>query len=101
MIIFVGSGLLIGGMLGLRLSVLALIPAAFLAVVVAAFSWAMQGAAIEWSLYHLVALLVCLQLGYLAGAGLWFFGRTAFVAGQQKSTAFGHRPSVRFWTHRR
>jgi|SRR5580692_4861785 hypothetical protein len=70
MIVFIGSGLLIGGLLGTRLTILALIPAAVLAVGIAAFSGITQVSAAGWNLSHLIVLLVFLQIGYLGGAGL-------------------------------
>jgi hypothetical protein len=73
MIFFVGSGLLIGGLIGARFTVLALIPAAVLTVGAAAFAGALQASADGRSPYHLIALLVFLQIGYLCGAGLSLF----------------------------
>jgi len=70
MMLFIGSGLLLGGLLGSRFTVLALLPAAGLSVGAAALAWAAHTGAPGWSFLDLVALLVSLQLGYVCGAGL-------------------------------
>jgi hypothetical protein len=66
------SGTLIGAILGIRFTVLALIPAIGCASVIAGASWLAGGLAfgslvMEWAL-----LVTCLQLGYLSGAALRF-----------------------------
>lgn len=58
MIAFIGSGLVIGGLLGVRFTVLAIIPAAALAVDAAALAWAGQAGAPDWGWLDLVAPLV-------------------------------------------
>jgi hypothetical protein len=101
MLVFIGSGLFIGGLIGARRSVLALIPAAILAVTIAVFASLVQASVSAWSLYHLLALLVFLQLGYLAGAFLRLFAVPARVAAQQGSAGPGRPLAPRFWTRRR
>jgi hypothetical protein len=70
MIVFIGMGLFIGGLLGARYTVLALIPASALALSIPALVWAGHAPPQNWNLFHLGALLLFLQVGYLCGAGL-------------------------------
>jgi hypothetical protein len=73
MIDFIATGLLVGGLLGARFTVGALIPAAALILGVAALAWAGPGGAAHWSVIHVLALVVFLQIGYVCGAGLRLF----------------------------
>jgi hypothetical protein len=91
MIIFIGSGLFIGGLIGARLTVLALIPATFLAIGVAAFSWAVQAATGGWELHHLIAVVTFFQFGYLAGASVRLFVAPHRVARRGGPTVSGSR----------
>ena len=84
MIIFIGSGLVIGGLLGARFAVLALIPAAGCALTAAALGWAWQARAPDWSLLHLIVLLVFLEVGYLCGGGLRLFVASSRVPSESK-----------------
>jgi hypothetical protein len=69
MIEFIGSGLFIGGLLGARFSVLALIPASALAITAAALAWSGDFAGANWTALDVLGLLAFLQIGYLCGAG--------------------------------
>ena len=73
MIDFIATGLLVGGLLGARFTVGALIPAATLILGVAALAWAGPAGAAHWSVFHVLALVVFLQIGYVCGAGLRLF----------------------------
>ena len=73
MIDFIATGLLVGGLLGARFTVGALIPASALIVGVAALAWAGPAGAAHWSVFHVLALVVFLQIGYVCGAGLRLF----------------------------
>jgi hypothetical protein len=70
MIVFIGMGLLIGGLLGARFTVVALLPAAGLSLGIAGVAWLGPLRAPGWSPVDLLALLTFLQVGYLCGAGL-------------------------------
>ena len=85
MTVFVLSGLFIGGLIGARLTVLALLPAAACALGIAAAVSMLRAGAHDWSAFHLTALLVFLQIGYLCGAGLrMFVGPQRFVSGRKR-----------------
>jgi hypothetical protein len=71
MLFFVG-GLLIGGLLGARFTVLALVPGLIVALGLAAIAGGSGGGAVGWSV-HLVVLVVFLQVGYVCGAALRLF----------------------------
>lgn len=80
MTVFVLSGLFIGSLLGARLTVLALLPAAACALGIAAAVSMLREGAHDWTALQLAALLVFLQIGYLCGAGLrMFIGPQRFV----------------------
>jgi hypothetical protein len=70
---FILSGLFIGALIGTRLTVLALLPAAASALGIAAAASMLRGGAHDWTALHLTALLLFLQIGYLCGAGLRMF----------------------------
>jgi hypothetical protein len=77
MTVFVLSGLFIGSLIGARLTVFALLPAAACALGIAAAVSILRTGAHDWTALQLVALLVFLQMGYLVAAGL-----RMFVSGQ-------------------
>lgn len=97
MVVFIGSGLLIGSLLGTRLTVLAVIPAALLALCIAAFTWAAGAPGIDWNLYHVIALLVFLQIGYVGGAGLSFLTAARRVAKPRGLAGAGDVLTSRSW----
>ena len=70
MTVFILSGLLMGGLIGTRMTVLALLPAAACAVGMAALVSFLRAGAHDWTALDITALLLFLQIGYLAGAGL-------------------------------
>jgi hypothetical protein len=69
MIVFIAAGLLAGGVLGARFTVLALVLATPCA---AALAWLGHVGA-QWSALQALVLVVFLQIGYLCGAGLRLF----------------------------
>jgi hypothetical protein len=73
MAIFILSGLLIGGLIGTRLTVLALLPAAACTLGIAATVSMFAAGAHNWTMSDVTALLVFLQVGYLFGAGVRMF----------------------------
>jgi predicted exporter len=74
MTVFILSGLFIGGLIGARRTVLALLPAAACALGMAATVSILHPGAHDWTALHVTALLLFLQVGYLCGAGLRMFG---------------------------
>lgn len=76
MAVFILSGLFIGGLIGgARLTVLALVPAAACTVGMAATVSILGTEAHDWTALDVTALLLFLQIGYLAAAGLRMFVR--------------------------
>jgi hypothetical protein len=73
MTVFILSGLFIGGLVGARRTVLALLPAAACTVGMAATVSILRPGAHDWTALHVTALLLFLQVGYLCGAGLRMF----------------------------
>jgi len=73
MAVFILSGLFIGGLIGTRLTVLALLPAAACTVGIAATVSMFAPGARDWTVSDVTALLVFLQVGYLFGAGVRIF----------------------------
>src|SRR5215471_8521158 len=73
MVAFIGSGLFIGGLLGARFSVLALIPASVLAIAAAALAWSADYEGASWTALDVLGLIAFLQIGYLCGAALRLF----------------------------
>jgi hypothetical protein len=73
MAIFILLGLLIGGLIGTRLTVLALLPAAACTVGIAATVSMFAPGAYDWTVSEVTVLLVFLQVGYLFGAGVRMF----------------------------
>ena len=66
------AGTLIGAMLGIRCSVLALIPAMTGALIIAGAGAAAGAGAFGPTIVELALFLTCLQVGYLCGAALRF-----------------------------
>jgi hypothetical protein len=77
MIVFIGAGLLLGGLLGARFTAMALVPAAVLSLSAAALAcalvWVGHGGLPEWGLLHVLVLVVFLQVGYACSGGLRLF----------------------------
>ena len=85
MIVFVLSGLFIGGLIGARLTVFALLPAAACALGIAAAVSMLRAGAHDWTAFQLAAVLVFLQIGYLCGAGLrMLVGPQPFVSERKR-----------------
>ena len=84
MTVFILSGLFIGGLIGTRLTVLALLPAAVCTIVVAATVSILRVGAHDWTALEVTALLVLLQIGYLCGAALRMFVRSSRLLGERK-----------------
>jgi hypothetical protein len=84
MAVFILSGLIIGGLVGTRLTVLALLPAAACAVVIAAMVSLLRLGVHDWTVLEVTALLAFLQIGYLAGAALRMFVRPSRLLGERK-----------------
>jgi hypothetical protein len=73
MIVFIGAGLLVGGLLGARFTVMALVPAVVLSLSAVALAWVGHGGAPDWGMLHVLVLVLFLQVGYACGAGLRLF----------------------------
>jgi hypothetical protein len=84
MTVFVLSGLFIGGLIGARLTVLALLPAAACALGIAAAVSMLRVGAQDWTALDVTALLLFLQIGYLSGAGLRMFVRPPRIVSERK-----------------
>jgi hypothetical protein len=84
MTIFILSGLLMGGLIGARLTVLALLPAAACTVGIAAAVAILRPGAHDWTALDVTGLLLFLQIGYLGGAGLRVFVRPPGVVSERK-----------------
>ena len=69
---FAATGMLIGAIVGFRFTMLALVPATICSLVIAWASGAMRDG-VFGSTMELAVLVICLQIGYLAGATLRFF----------------------------
>jgi hypothetical protein len=81
---FILSGMLIGGLIGARLTVLALLPAAACTVAVAAMVPILRVGGLGWTALDLMALLGFLQIGYLCGAGVRIFVRPPRMISEQE-----------------
>jgi hypothetical protein len=79
MTIFILSGLLLGGLIGARLTVLALLPAAACTLGMAALVSLLGPGAHDWTVLDVTALLLFLQIGYLGGAGLRVYVRPRMI----------------------
>jgi hypothetical protein len=84
MTVFVLSGLFIGSLIGARLTVLALLPAAACTLGIAAAVSVLRAGAHDWTALELTALLLFLQIGYLCGAGLRMFVRPPRIVSERK-----------------
>jgi hypothetical protein len=84
MTVFVLSGLFIGGLIGTRLTVLALLPAAACALGIAAAVSVLRAGVHDWTALQLTALLLFLQIGYLCGAGLRMFVHPPRIVSERK-----------------
>ena len=73
MTVFILSGLFIGGLIGARRTVLALLPAVVCTIGIAEAVSILRPGAHDWTAHHVTALLLFLQVGYLCGAGLRMF----------------------------
>jgi len=81
--VFILSGLSMGGLIGARLTVLALLPAAACTVRIAAVSMLRPGSH-DWTALDVTALLLFLQIGYLCGAGLSVYVRPRMVSERKR-----------------
>ena len=84
MTVFILSGLFMGALIGTRLTVLALLPAAACAVGMAALVSILHAGAHDWTALDMTALLLFLQIGYLGGAGLRLFVRPRIVSERKR-----------------
>jgi hypothetical protein len=84
MTVFILSGLLMGGLIGARLTVLALLPAAACAVGMAAAASMLGAGAHQWTALDVTALLLFLQIGYLGGAGLRVYVNPRMVGDRKR-----------------
>ena len=82
MTVFILSGLM-GGLIGARLTVLALLPAAACTVGIAAVPMLCPGSH-DWTALDVTALLLFLQIGYLCGAGLRVYVRPRMVSERKR-----------------
>jgi len=73
MIVFIATGLLVGGLLGARFTVGALIPAAAMIMGVAALAGGGRAGAPQWGILHVLGVVVFLQIGYVCGAAFRLF----------------------------
>jgi hypothetical protein len=84
MTVFILSGLLMGGLIGTRLTVFALLPAAACAVGMAAAISMLGAGAHDWTALDVTALLIFLQIGYLGGASLRVYVRPRMVSERKR-----------------
>jgi len=84
MAVFILSGLVMGGLIGGRLTVLALLPAAACIIGIAATVSFLSTGVHDWNALHVTALLVFLQVGYLCGAGLRMFIYPSRMVGERE-----------------
>jgi hypothetical protein len=84
MVVFILSGLFMGGLIGTRLTVLALLPAAACALGIAAAVSVLHIGTHNWTALDVTVLLVFLQIGYLCGAGLRMFVRPPRLVGERQ-----------------
>jgi hypothetical protein len=84
MAVFILSGLLMGGLIGTRLTVFALLPAAACAVGIAALVSFVRAGAHDWTALDITALLLFLQIGYLGGAGLRVYVRPRMASERKR-----------------
>ena len=84
MTVFIFSGLFIGGLIGTRLTVFALLPAAACTVAVAVMVSVTKIGVHHWTAIDVAALLAFLQIGYLGGAALAMFVRPPRIVNERK-----------------
>ena len=84
MTIFILAGLFIGGLIGARLTVLALLPAAACTVGMAAAVSMLHTGAHDWTALDVTALLLFLQIGYLGGASIRVFVRLRMISERKR-----------------
>jgi hypothetical protein len=84
MTVFILSGLFMGGLIGTRLTVLALLPAAACTVGIAATVSMLGPGAHDWTARDVTALLVFQQIGYLCGASVRVFLLSSRKVGERK-----------------
>ncbi len=84
MTVFILSGLFMGGLIGARLTVFALLPAMACVLGIAATLSVLQPGLHQWTALDLIALLIFLQIGYLGGAALRMFVRPPRLISQHK-----------------
>ncbi len=84
MAVFILSGLFMGGIIGGRLTVLALLPALACTMTIAATVSIVSPAVQHWTALHVTALVVFLQVGYLCGAALRMFVRPPSMVGSEQ-----------------
>jgi hypothetical protein len=81
MIPFIAVGFLIGGLLGLQFTVMAIVPVALGAGLIAAATIKLQGITLGSIVIELTYFLVFLQIGYFSGAGIrWQLRARVFAA---------------------
>ena len=84
MTVFILSGLFMGGLIGARFTVLALLPAAACTVGMAALVSFLGAGTHDWTALDVTALLLFLQIGYLGGAGLRVYVRPRMVSERKR-----------------
>ena len=84
MAVFILSGLFTGGLIGSRLTVLALLPAVACTIGISAMVSILSPGVQDWTALHVTALLVFLQVGYLCGSGLRMFVRPPRMVGSEQ-----------------
>ena len=84
MTVFILSGRLMGGLIGARRTVLALLPAAACTVGIAAAVSILRPGADDGTALDVTALLLFLQIGYLCGAGLRVYVRPRTVSERKR-----------------
>jgi len=84
MSLFILVGLFMGGLIGTRLTVLALVPAAAWTVGIAATVSILHAGSHDWAAIDVSALLLFMQIGYLGGAGLRMFVRPPRIVSERK-----------------
>ncbi len=73
MVVFIGMGLFVGGLLGARLTVLALVPAIAVVFALAVLVWVWKSGSLDWGYLQLALLVASLEVGFLCGAALRLF----------------------------
>ena len=84
MTVFILFGLFMGGLIGARLTVFALLPAAAFTVGTAVLVTMLRPGAHDWTALDVTALLLFLQIGYFGGAAMSMFVRRPRMVGERK-----------------